>query len=57
MTNDQFAGYDAEILKKSMIEKAKKVGADAIIFSDFSTEYDHKDGDRLALKAQLIKFL
>ena len=34
MTHDKFINYDVEIIKKSMIEKAKEKGGDGIIFTD-----------------------
>ncbi|MEJ7681446.1 MAG: hypothetical protein WKG06_27065 [Segetibacter sp.] len=57
MTNDKIFEYDTEVIRKKMIEKAKQVGADGIIFSDLSVEKDNKQDDRIAVKAELIKFL
>lgn len=56
MTNDQFIERDLELVKKKMIEKAKSVGADAIIFYDLSAEAMENYGDGLEVKAQLLKF-
>lgn len=56
MTNDQFINYNVESVKKEMIKKAKRVGADGIIFSDLSIDNSHSDGDKLAVKAELIKY-
>lgn len=57
MTNDKFIEHDIELIKKKMIEKAKLVGADAIIFYDLFAEDIESYGDGLTVKAQLIKFL
>jgi hypothetical protein len=56
MTNDMLINYKVEKVKSAMIEKAKQVGADGILFSDVSVERDIKNDDRLAVKAELIKF-
>lgn len=57
MTNDQFINYDVDIVKKEMIKKAQQVGADGIIFSDLSIDNIDSQGDKLAVKAELIKYL
>jgi uncharacterized protein YbjQ (UPF0145 family) len=57
MTNDKFMEYDIDLIKRKMIEKAKLVGADAIIFYDLSAEETEKVGDAITVKAQLIKYL
>ena len=57
MTNDKFMEYDIELIKKKMIEKAKLVGADAVIFYDLSAEEIERVGDGISVKAQLIKYL
>lgn len=56
MTNGEVIAYGAERVKMQMIEKAKQVGADGIIFSSISVgEGDkHSQGE---VKAELIKFL
>ncbi len=62
MTNDQFSGYNVQTIKKQMIKKAKKVGAEGIIFSDLSVESSRRvvnsssQGGELAVKAELIKY-
>lgn len=56
MTNDQFIDYHVEAVKKEMIKKAQQVGADGIIFSDLSVENSRSQGDKLAVKAELIKY-
>jgi hypothetical protein len=56
MTNDMLADFKVEQVKSTMIEKAKKVGADGILFSDVSVERDIKNQARVAVKAELIKF-
>ena len=40
-----------------MMEKAKLVGADAVIFYDLSAEDIERIGDGISVKAQLIKYL
>ena len=57
MTNDKFMEYDIELIKNKMIEKAKLVGADAVIFYDLSAEDIEQVGDGITVKAQLIKYL
>ena len=57
MTNDKFMEYDPELIKKEMLEKAKSVGADAIILYDLSAEETEKVGDAITVKAQLLKYL
>jgi uncharacterized protein YbjQ (UPF0145 family) len=39
-----------------MVKKARQVGADGIIFSDLSVEHSRSQGDKLAIKAELIKY-
>ncbi len=56
MTNDRFSAYNVEMIKKQMIKKAKKVGADGIIFSDLSIENNLTEGNEIAIKAELIKY-
>jgi hypothetical protein len=56
MTNDQYINYDVEDVKKEMIKKAKQVGADGIIFSDLNVENTRSQGDKLAVKAELIRY-
>ena len=56
MTNDKYAQYDLERVKNKMLEKAKSVGADAVIFYDLSAEAMESLGDGLAVKAQAIKY-
>ncbi len=56
MTNDKIAHYEPELIKAEMVKKAKQVGADAIIFSDLSIDNTEQQGDRLAIKAELIKY-
>lgn len=55
MTNDLYA-YDADDLKNRMIEKAKQVGGDGIIFTDITVKRPHDAGDRLLFKANVIKY-
>lgn len=57
MTNDKFIEYDPELIKKEMIEKAKSVGADAVVFYDLTAEEMKGVGDGITVKAQLIKYL
>lgn len=57
MTNDKMLDYDVEAVKAKMIEKAKQAGGDGIIFTDIGVERSEADGDRLALKATLIKYI
>ncbi len=56
MTNDQFTAYNVQMIKKQMIKKAKKVGADGIIFSDLRLENNDLQGNALAVRAELIKY-
>lgn len=57
MTNDKLIEYEVELIKRKMIEKAKMVGADAIIFYDLSVEEIERVGDGISVKAQLIEYL
>jgi len=57
MTNDKYMEYDVDLIKRKMMEKAKLVGVDAVIFYDLSTEDIEKIGDGISVKAQLIKYL
>ena len=57
MANDKAKDYDVEVVKAKMIEKAKQVGGDGIIFTDVGVERSDTEGDRLAIKANLIKYL
>ena len=40
-----------------MIEKSQQTGGDGIIFTDVGVERSDTEGDRLAIKANLIKYL
>jgi len=57
MTNDKYMEYDVDLIKRKMMEKAKLVGADAVIFYDLSAEDIERIGDGISVKAQLIKYL
>jgi len=57
LTNDQKKQYEPDQIKKQMIRKAKKVGADALVFSDLTVDrLQHEREDRVIVKAKLIKF-
>lgn len=57
MTNDQTKKYHPEQIKEQMIQKARKVGADALVFTDFDVKrLEHEQDDRLVVKAKLLKF-
>jgi len=57
MTHDQKKRYEPEQIKKQMIRKAKKMGADALVFSDLAVDrMQHEREDRVVVKAKLIKF-
>ncbi len=56
MTNDQFSAYNVQMIKNQMIRKAKKVGADGIIFSSLRLENNDLQGNALAVSAELIKY-
>ncbi len=56
MTNDKFVNYDVDYIREYMIKKAQQVGADAILYFPVEVDYDHKEGDRTAVKAKLLKF-
>jgi len=57
MTNDQKKQYEPEQIKKQMIRKAKKMGADALVFSDLAVDrLQHEREERVVVKAKLIKF-
>ncbi|MBS3806267.1 MAG: hypothetical protein KGY60_02080 [Bacteroidales bacterium] len=57
LANDQKKQYEPEQIKKQMIRKAKKVGADALVFSDLTVDrLQHEREDRVIVKAKLIKF-
>lgn len=57
MTNDKMVDYNVEVVKAKMIEKAKQAGGDGIIFTDIGVERSETDGDRLAVKATLIRYI
>jgi len=47
---------DQEFVKSKLIERAKKIGADALIFSDITRE-THKDTtDDVSIKAEAVVF-
>jgi len=57
MTNDQKKEYEPDQIKRQMIRKAKKMGADALVFSDLSVDrLQHERDGRVVVKAKLIKF-
>ncbi|TDQ06219.1 hypothetical protein [Pedobacter metabolipauper] len=45
-----------ELVKRRLIERAKKVGANALIFSDISRETHAKTTDDFSIKAEAIIF-
>ena len=57
MTNDKMVDYDVDLVKAKMIEKAKEVGGDGIIFTDIGVSKSETDDDRISVKATLIKYL
>ncbi len=57
MAHDKEKEHDVERIKKKMIREAKKVGADALVFTDFSVKrLEHEEEDRVIIKAQAVKF-
>ncbi|MCC9166204.1 hypothetical protein [Pontibacter harenae] len=57
MTHDIILRYEEEELKSSMIAKAKEVGGDGIIFTDVEVKRPNDSGDKLVVKAKVIRFL
>jgi len=50
--------YGTVEIKTQMIEEGKRRGADAIIFTDTEVVRENgEEGDRLSVKAKLIKYL
>jgi hypothetical protein len=45
-----------EYIRQQMLVKARKVGADAIIYACVEVHRDHREGDRKEVKAKLLKF-
>jgi len=57
MTNDQKKEYEPDQIRKQMIRKAKKVGVDALVFTDLTVDrLQHDREERVIVKAKLIKF-
>ncbi|MDN5204767.1 hypothetical protein QQ008_25480 [Fulvivirgaceae bacterium BMA10] len=56
MVNELYANQSADDIKANMINKARLVGADALIFVDMSTVKDEDGFDCLAIKSKAIKF-
>ncbi|WP_437918644.1 hypothetical protein [Sphingobacterium sp. LRF_L2] len=42
--------------KQSVIEKAKKIGADAVVFSELDRQVNEKTTDDFSIKVEVIKF-
>ena len=58
LTHDKMMDYGTVEIKSQMIEEGKRRGADAIIFTDTEVVRENgEEGDRLSVKAKLIKFL
>ena len=58
LTHDKIMAYGTEEIKMQMIEEGKRRGADGIIFADTEVVRENeKEGDRLSVKAKLIKYL
>ncbi|WP_443946249.1 hypothetical protein ACJVDH_03810 [Pedobacter sp. AW1-32] len=45
-----------ERARASVIEKAKEIGADAVVFSDLNRQVNHKTTDDFTIKVEVIKF-
>ena len=57
MTNDQSKNYKPDRIRKQMIRKAKRHGADALVFTKLSVErLEQKEEDRVVVEAKLLKF-
>ncbi|MFT2008158.1 hypothetical protein ACMA1I_05735 [Pontibacter sp. 13R65] len=57
MTNDLILPYEVDDIKEKMQEKAKQVGADAIIFTDLASAHVKDELDKVIVKAIAIKYL
>jgi len=58
LTHDKIVAYSSVEIKTQMIEEGKRRGADAIIFTDTEVVRENEEeGDRLSIKAKLIKYL
>jgi len=42
--------------KKSVIDKAKKIGADAVVFSQLDRQVNEKTPDDFSLKVEVVKY-
>ena len=57
MTNDQRKNYKPDRIRKQMIRKAKRHGADALVFTKLSVDrLERKEEDRVVVEAKLLKF-
>lgn len=57
LAHDKKREYDADRIKKRMIREAKKVGADALVFTDFMVKrLEKQKDDRLVIRAKAVKF-
>jgi hypothetical protein len=57
MTIDKSRKYKPDAVKKKMVKKAQKYGAEAIIFKDFYVKrLEQERADCLVVNAELIKF-
>jgi hypothetical protein len=57
MTNDQKKNYKPDRIREQMIRKAKRYGADAIVFTNLSVDrLERKGEDRVVVEAKLLKF-
>jgi hypothetical protein len=57
LTNGKFINYSVETIKNDMIKAAKENGADGIIIYDSYVErVNEETGDRMTVKAKLIKY-
>ena len=57
MTNDQDKDYEPDQIRERMIREAKKVGADALVFTDLEVaRFNRQKNERLVVKAKLLKF-
>lgn len=57
LVHDKQREYSTDRIKRKMVRKAKRAGADALIFTDFNVKrLEHERSDRVVLKAKVVKF-
>jgi hypothetical protein len=57
MTNDQRKNYKPDQIRQQMIQKAKRYGADALVFTRLGVDrLERLEEDRVVVEAKLLKF-